>query len=369
MQLLPRKSVLPLSKLTVGRRTNSSNDRVSKAAASPFVSRGSHSAFLHTALCASRICVKLRHFLLYLGMLLSCPICPAQDLAPRAYLITPVHSNAVTLTYSFLDGSLLFDGTIPITGATARVNLSIFNYSHSLNFFGRSANFLVVLPYGVGNFHGTVVGAEASAYRSGLLPVTLRFSVNLIGGPAMNVREYSKWKQKAILGASLKVVPATGQYDPTKLINYGANRWAFKPELGFSRRWGHWILDTFGGAWFYTTNEDFFSRNQFSPRPGTNTQSQSPMGSFEGHLSYDFKPRLWVSLDGNFWFGGTSSINGVNNPTTLQRNSRVGITSSIPLSRHQSIKFSYSDGAYIRYGGNYRNLSAAWQYSWIGRPN
>jgi len=309
----------------------------------------------------------LRHFLLYLGLLLLCAISPAQDLAPRAYLITPVHSNAVTLTYSFLEGSVLFDGTIPITGATARVHVSIFNYSHSLNFFGRSANFLVVLPYGVGNFHGTVVGAETSAYRSGLLPVTLRFSVNLIGGPAMNVREYSKWKQKAILGASLKVVPATGQYDPTKLINYGANRWAFKPELGYSRRWGHWILDTYGGAWFFTTNEDFFSRNQFNP--GTNTQSQSPTGSFEGHLSYDFKPRLWVSLDGNFWFGGTSTINGVNNPATLERNSRVGITSSIPVSRHQSIKFSYSDGAYIRYGGNYHNVSAAWQYSWIGRPN
>ena len=264
-----------------------------------------------------------------------CGICSAQDLAPRAYLITPIHSNAITLTYSFLDGSLLFDGTIPITGATAGVHLSIFNYSHSLNFFGRSANFLVALPYGVGNFHGTVVGAETSAYRSGLLPVTLRFSVNLIGGPAMNISEYSKWKQKHILGASFKVVPATGQYDPTKLINYGANRWAFKPELGYSRRWGHWILDTYGGVWFFTTNENFFSHNQFNA--GTNTQSQSPTGSFEGHLSYDFKPRLWVSVDGNFWFGGSSSVNGVNNPLTLQRNSRVGVTSSIPLSRHQSI--------------------------------
>jgi hypothetical protein len=30
----------------------------------------------------------------------------AQDLAPRAYTITPVHSNAVILTYSFLDGGL-----------------------------------------------------------------------------------------------------------------------------------------------------------------------------------------------------------------------------------------------------------------------
>jgi hypothetical protein len=291
----------------------------------------------------------------------------AQDLAPRAYVITPIHSNAITLTYSFFDGSLVFEGTIPITGAQARVNVTIFNYSHSLKLFGRTANFTGSLPYGIGHLRGTVVGAEALAYRSGLLPASVRFSVNLVGGPAMNVAEYMKWRQRTIVGISLRLVPKTGQYDPTKLINFGANRWAFKPELGFSERWGHWILDAYGGAWLYTTNPEFFSHNQFSP--GTNTQTQSPIGSFEGHLSYDFKRRLWVSLDGNYWFGGTTSLNGVENFSTLQQNSRVGATAAIPLSRHQSIKLSYSSGAYVRYGGNFQNVSVAWQYSWLGRPN
>lgn len=298
---------------------------------------------------------------------LAATVCHAQDLAPRAYIITPIRSNAITLTYSFFDGGLLFDGTVPVTGAKAKVNVTIFNYTHSLKLFGRTANFTGSLPYGVGHLRGTVVGAEAFAYRSGLLPATFRFSVNLVGGPAMNVAEYKKWRQKTIVGISLRLVANTGQYDPTKLINFGANRWAFKPELGFSHRRGHWIVDAYGGAWLYTTNPDFFSHNQFSP--GTNTQTQSPVGSFEGHLSYDFKPRLWVSLDGNYWFGGTTSLNGVEDPTTLQKNSRVGGTAAIPLSRHQSIKLSYSNGAYIRYGGNFQNISVAWQYSWLGRPN
>jgi len=305
--------------------------------------------------------------MLLLGCVLFAPIGRTQDLAPRAYLITPIHSNAVTLTCSFFDGNITFDGTVPITGATARLDVSVFNYSHSLSFFGRSANALVSLPYGVGNFRGTVLGAEKLAYRSGLIPVSVRFSINLRGGPAMNVQQFAKWKQKSILGVSLKLVPLTGQYDPTKLINLGTNRWALKPELGYSRRWGHWLLDGYGGAWFYTTNPEFFSHNQFSP--GTNTQSQNPIGSFEGHLSYDFKPRLWVSLDGNYWFGGSTSLNGVQNPGTLQRNSRVGLTASVPLSRHQSMKISYNDGAYIKYGGNFQNISVAWLYTWLGRPN
>jgi hypothetical protein len=270
-------------------------------------------------------------------------------------------------TYSFFDGSLVFDGTVPITGATARASVPIFSYYHSFNFFGRSANFTASLPYGVGNFHGTVVGAELLAYRSGLLSPTFRFSLNLTGGPALNVNDFIKWQQKRILGASFRLVPPAGQYDPTKLINFGTNRWAFKPEVGYSQRWGHWILDAYGGAWFYTANSEFFSHNQFSP--GTNTQRQRPVGSFEGHLSYDFKPRLWVSLDGNFWFGGSTSLNGVPGPSTLQKNSRVGVTASVPVSRHQSLKFSYNNGAYIRYGGNFQNISLAWQYSWLGRPN
>jgi cytochrome P450 len=186
----------------------------------------------------------------------------------------------------------------------------------------------------------------------------------------MTVKEFRAWKQKTIVGVSLKLIAPTGQYDPTVLINPGNNRWAFKPEVGLSRRWGQWVVDTYGAVWFFTTNPDFFSRNQFSP--GTNTQSQGPIGALEGHLSYDMKwggKRSWVSLDGNFWYGGRTSLNGVVNPATLQANSRIGATGSIPVSKHQSLKFSYSYGAISKFGGKFQNVSAGWQYSWLGRPN
>jgi len=299
----------------------------------------------------------------------ACPLrgLRAQDLAPRAYVITPVHSNAIILTYSFSDGGLLFDNAVPITDASATLHISVFSYYHSLNFFGRSANITASLPYGVGHFRGTFADNETKLYRSGLLDSSFRFSVNLKGGPAMSAREYQSWRQKVILGLSLKVVAPTGQYDPTKLINIGSNRWGFKPEFGYSERWGHWVLDAYGGAWLYTTNPEYFSHNAFVP--GNQTQSQKPIASFEGHLSYDVRQRLWVSLDGNFWYGGRSSLNGVENPSTLQRNSRIGATASIPLSKRQSLKFSYSDGTYIRFGGNFQNVSVAWQYSWLGKPN
>ena len=293
----------------------------------------------------------------------------AQDLAPRAYVITPNHSNAITLTYAFYDGGLNFNGAIPVTGATGTYSVPIFSYYHAFNFFGRSANVTASLPYAVGNFSGKLLGVNKSLYRSGLLDFSARLSVNLKGGPSMGAKEFSKWKQKMLLGASLKIIAPTGQYDPTKLINWGINRWAFKPELGYSQRFGNWVVDGYGGVWFYTTNDAYYSIPV--PRP----QTEEPIGSFEGHLSYDLsrvarKKKLypWVSLDGNFWFGGVTALNGIRNLATKQTGSRIGGTFSMPVTRHQTLKVSYSDGTYIRFGGNYQSISAAWQYSWLGKP-
>jgi hypothetical protein len=286
----------------------------------------------------------------------------AQDLSPRAYVITPLHSNAIVLTYSFYSGGIQLDGAAPITNATGRYHVSVLSYYHSFGLFGRSANVNASFPYAVGNFQANVAGVQQQIYRSGLLDLAARVSVNLRGGPSMPIQEMRKWKQKTLLGVSLKVVAPTGQYDPTKLVNWSANRWAFKPEFGYSRRRRNLLLDGYAGVWFYTANPRFYS----PPIPVR--QTQEPIGSFEGHLSYDLKPRLWFSLDGNFWFGGITSLTGIANPATRQTGSRIGATASLPLSKTQSVKVSYNNGAYIRFGGNYQSVSLAWQYSWLGRP-
>ncbi len=304
------------------------------------------------------------------AILIASPSVQAQDLAPRAYIITPLHSNAITLIYSYYSGGLDFNGAVPVTDAGGSYSVPVFNYYHSFSFFGRSANIGGALPYGIGTFQGKVIGTQRSIYRSGLLDAGFRFSVNLKGGPAMDLPHFVKWKQKTLVGASLRVIAPTGQYDPDLLINWGTNRWSIKPELGYSRRFeSKWLLDAYGGVWFFTTNQQFYSALP-PPKP----QSLSPIGSFEGHLSRDIKPPfLWVSLDGNFWFGGTATLGTASNPATRQTASRIGVTGSFPLTKarangQQSIKVSYSRGAYIRFGGDYHNVSVAWQYSWIGIP-
>lgn len=293
-------------------------------------------------------------------------VAKAQDLTPRAYLITPAGSNAAVLAYAHQSGSLVFDGSAPISGATAVVNLPILSYYHGFGVFGHAANLTASLPYGFGDFRGTIADVPKELSKSGLLDSSLRLSVNLLGGPAMTPNDFAKWQQDSLLGLSLQVVAPTGQYDPTKVINWGSNQWAFKPEIGYSRRLSHWIIDAYVGGWFYTENPEHFARKLNVPV--VESQSQAPVAALEGHISYDFLPRLWISLDANFWWGGAISRAGVPDSLTNQKNSRIGITGSVPLTEHQSVKLSYSDGAYTLYGGNYRSIAVAWQYSWIGLP-
>src|SRR5260370_34228911 len=109
----------------------------------------------------------------------------AQDLSPRAYVITALHSNAVTLTYSYYSGSIQLNGVLADASATGTYSVPIFTYYHSFGMFGRSANLNVAIPYGIGTFQGEFGDVTRQIYRSGLLDTTLRLSVNLKGGPAM----------------------------------------------------------------------------------------------------------------------------------------------------------------------------------------
>jgi hypothetical protein len=101
-------------------------------------------------------------------------------------------------------------------------------------------------------------------------------------------------------------------------------------EFAYSQRWQKWVLDGYLGVWFFTGNSDFWSRNIYYA--GTRSQTQDPIGSFEGDLSYDFKQRLWASLDGNFWFGGKTSAGVIQNTLSKQNNSRLAAPLRSPLS-------------------------------------
>lgn len=289
-------------------------------------------------------------------LLLACshtPRAEGQELEPLAYSVSPVGVNIVGFGYGRSAGDLSFDPTLPIEDAEATINTTSLGYFRSIDFLGRSANVAVAIPYVWGSAQGRLAGDFQAITRSGLLDPRLRFAVNLIGAPAMNLKEFVGYRQKTNLGVSVVVVAPTGQYDPNKLINIGSNRWAFKPELGLSRAVGRWTLDLYGGAWLFTANANFQGQ----------TRRQNPIGTAQFHASYTLRPRFWISFNANFFTGGRTTVDGVPR-LDFQRNSRAGTTVSIPLNRRQSVKVAFSTGAFTTIGANFDSVAVTYQYLW-----
>ena len=280
----------------------------------------------------------------------------AQELEPRAYSVSSVGFNILVVADTFNTGDLAFDPTLPIDDAQANINVAGIGYVRTLGIAGRSASIGVVAPYVRGNLDGLYLGEYQAVHRSALGDPRVRFAINLHGAPAMTAEEFAAYRQKTNVGASLLVVAPLGQYHPAKLINVGTNRWSFKPEIGVSHALGRWTLEGYAGAWLFTDNRDF--------RNG-NVRAQAPIGSFQFHAIYTIRPRLWVAFDANYFTGGRTSINGVDN-FDLQRNSRAGLTLALPLNRQQSIKLTYSRGARTTIGADFESFGLSYQYVWGG---
>ena len=156
----------------------------------------------------------------------------------------------------------------------------------------------------------------------------LKCTVNLMGAPALGMSEFMRRKPQTTFGASLTVSAPTGEYHSDKLINVGTNRWALKPEIGVSHPVGRWTFEAIAGAWFFEDNDDFF---------GGRHREQEPLASVQAHVSYTFRPRLWLALNATYYDGGRSTLDGVEKDDR-QSNSRYGLTLSVPIAQRQSLK-------------------------------
>jgi hypothetical protein len=86
----------------------------------------------------------------------------------------------------------------------------------------------VALPYVFGTVSGQVGEQMGSTTRSGVADLKLRASINLHGVPALSPAQFAKTPHRSVVVAgSITVDAPTGQYDETKLINLGTNRWSF----------------------------------------------------------------------------------------------------------------------------------------------
>jgi hypothetical protein len=280
----------------------------------------------------------------------------AQDMEPRAYAASPVGVSFLAVIGAHSSGGVLFDPSLPIEDARASVNSLAVGVGRVFDLFGHTALAVAALPFAWAEASGRVGETTGQASRTGLADPRIKLSVNLVGGRSLSVPEFVRTQRPTIMGVSLTAIPPLGQYDRTKLVNLGANRWAFKPEIGVSRLFGKWTIDGYAGVWMATANDQFY--------PGESHRTQRPIVALQAHVSYTARPRLWIAGDGTWYSGGRTTIDGIEKADLL-RNSRVGITLSLPIARQQSLKVSGSTGATTRVGSDFQTIVVAWQVSWM----
>jgi len=280
----------------------------------------------------------------------------AEDLEPRSYANTPVGINFLLMGYSDLHGNVTANPSIPLEDAKLNIQTVVFAYARSLDVWGRSGKFDIVVPEAKLTGSALLAGEPRKRDVTGLIDPRFRFSVNLYGAPAMSLAEFPSYQQDVIIGTSLAITAPLGQYDDSRLINLGNNRWSFKPELGVSKRVGQVTLELSGAGTFFTDNDELL---------GNHVLSQDPIYQVQGHLIYAFNNGVWASLDATWFEGGKSAVDGVSNHD-YQENSRYGCTLTLPLNRNHSIKLNASKGGYTRTGSDFDAVGMVWQYRFGG---
>jgi Putative MetA-pathway of phenol degradation len=279
-----------------------------------------------------------------------------QDLEPRAYSNIPVGLNFLIAGYGYSVGGVVTDPSFPLEDGDVQIHSTVLAYARAVDVWGTSGKFDVVLPFAWVSGTATFRGQPREREVSGLADPRFRFSVNLYGAPALSLQEFANYKQDLIIGASLQVSAPLGQYDSSKLLKIGTNRWSTKPELGVSKALGTLTLELDAGVTFYTNNDDFLNGM---------TLEQDPIYAVQGHLIYNFGAGVWGALDATYYTGGRTTVDGVKGDN-LQENTRLGFTVALPVNRHNSIKLYASTGVFAHTGSNFNTGGIVWQFRWGG---
>ncbi len=290
-----------------------------------------------------------------LGMACGAGVGETQELEARAYANTPVGVNFIGIGYGYSAGNVFFDPSLPFEDTDARTSVFFTRYVRSLSLFGKPAKIKATLPWANGHWEGFLDGEFRTRDATGLGDGRLGFDLLLSGAPPLKPSEFADYQQQTIVGFSLDIIVPIGDYDPTKVVNIGSNRWVINPELAVSQNLGgKWTLEAVGSVWIYTDNDDFFNGM---------TLEQDVLLAFKTHFIRTIRPGLWWGVGVGYGEGGTTRVNGSIRQTT-QENWRFGAFLSFPVADNQGFLVTVLSGVTSRVGADLDSVAVAYQFSW-----
>jgi hypothetical protein len=257
---------------------------------------------------------------------------------PRFYWKTLSGANAVPLIFNSISGNTNpFDPAhIVAPGATIDATLAIAGYARTFSLFDRAALAAVLLP--MGRISGQVTAGALSVIQTahGFGDPMMELDVNLIGPPAQkNLVDVLRYEPGFSLDVIADLAVPIGEYDNTRSLNLGQNRWYGRVGAPIVWQLGPWVpgrrttLEFLPAVWLFGANNDFMGK----------TMTTDPMFQVDAHLTRDLTDRLWTSLDGAWYTGGKASIDGVEGEKL--DNLGVGLTLGYQINDNLGLTIGY----------------------------
>jgi hypothetical protein len=280
----------------------------------------------------------------------------AQEFEPRTYAVAPVGVNFVSLGYGFATGGVFMDPAIPAQDVEGDVHVVVARYVRTLSLFGLPSKVKLAVPWSSGHWDGFLEGEFRIRDATGLSDVRVIVETLFHGARVLTPQEMRDSEPGTVIGARLQLIAPVGDYDDTKVINLGTNRWTFVPEVGVSTPLGRWGLEAAMGAWLFTNNDDFFYGKLLE---------QDPLLVAKLLLVRSIRPGFWWSLGAGYGYGGRTYVDGVPRDT-IQRNWRIFAMVAYPMTPRQGVSLSIGSGGNAGAGTDFDAITLGYQVSWGG---
>jgi hypothetical protein len=274
----------------------------------------------------------------------------------RDWQNTPIDLNMAFGYYNLVDTNTPIDTSLPIDGLSLNANVYIARFARSFALDGRNTAVEILQPYAdVSASFDDGQFFTGTKHNGGMGDTQLVIAHNFFGGPALTAQEFATWTPGTFLSGALTVITPTGDYDKDRIINIGANRWVFKPELAFGTPIGPTWLEFNTYVSLFGDNDDY---------QGNSKLEQKPLFAIESHYSYTINRALWVGLDAIYNTGGETKIDG-DNQDNKQENVLVGATMGFMLSPQFGGLIAYTDTVSERTGSpDVNTWTFRLQYVW-----
>jgi len=264
---------------------------------------------------------------------------PASAQVPaRFYWKTLSGGNAVPLIVNSMSGNTNpFDPAHRVNSeANFEATLALAGYARTFSLFDRAAMAALILP--MGRISGEVIasGQTVGQPASGFGDPTLEFDINVVGpGAQRNLVDALRYEPKFSLDLIADLAVPIGEYDASQTLNLGQNRWYGRVGAPIVWQLGPWVpgrrttLEFLPAAWFFGDNDDYVGQ----------TLETDPLYQLDAHLTRDLTERLWGAIDGAWYNGGASSIDGVESEKL--DNLAFGLTLGYQINENLGLTFGY----------------------------